>query len=301
MVVDDNTSGQEDSGKELAIYRLRKEGGNQHFAMRMDHEQISERRIYMRKALRAYPKWESLSNEELNDIRLYSLGDGCIVEDREGYEFFLPAGKVTRGEADFRRVRAMMPFDFLGLTGKDFKWDKYKLDITSEKELAVRYIMKYPQFKEKGIGLYIYSGTKGSGKTMLACCLLNEIAQRYAGSIKFVNILDFIEMTKKGFSGGDEDVKTIYQASLLVLDDIGVQMAKEWIETVLYRLVNYRYINRLPTIYTSNIPADCLKMDDRITDRIESTTFPINLPEESIRKSVRQQEKRKLMDEIMGR
>lgn len=133
---------------------------------------------------------------------------------------------------------------------------------------------------------------------MLSCCLVNEINNRYAGVSKFVNILDFLEMTKKGFNGNDDDIKALYQANLLVLDDIGVQMSKEWIDTVLYRLINERYINRLPTIYTSNVPVDRLKMDDRITDRIESTTYPVSLPEESIRKETRKQDKQKLLDEI---
>ena len=274
-------------GKELARYRLYKEGGLKHYARVMDAEQLSERRIYMRKALRDYPAWENLSNEELNDIRLYHLGDNCMAEDCSGREYLLRPVKVSREEAEFRRVRAMVPFEFLNLTGKDFQWDKYKADISGEKEMVVRYIMKYPRLREKGMGLYICSGTKGSGKTMLACCILNEIAKRYAGSVKFVNILDFLEMTKQGFNGYDGEIKAIYQSGLLVLDDIGVQMAKEWIDTVLYRLVNGRYINRQPTIYTSNIPIERLKIDDRITDRIESTTFSVNLPEESVRSEER--------------
>ncbi len=105
-------------------------------------------------------------------------------------------------------------------------------------------------------------------------------------------------MTKKGFDGSSEEVKPIYESGLLVLDDIGVQMSREWIETVLYRLINERYIKRLPTIYTSNAAIENLKMDDRITDRIDSTTLPVKLPEESIRKTVRQQEKNKLLAEI---
>ena len=113
-----------------------------------------------------------------------------------------------------------------------------------------------------------------------------------------MNILDFLEMTKKGFDGKDEDVKALYGAGLLVLDDMGVQMAKEWIDTVLYRLVNDRYVNRLPTVYTSNVPVGDLRMDERITDRIESTTFSVNLPEESIRREARQQEKGRLLEEI---
>lgn len=192
----------------------------------------------------------------------------------------------------------MMPFEFMGLMAKDFQWGKYKANIAEGKGMVNKYITNYPKFKEKGMGLYIHSGTKGSGKTMLACCLLNEISGRYAGSVKFVNILDFLEITKKGFNGNDTELKAIYEAGLLVLDDIGAQMSKEWVETTLYRLVNHRYVGRLPTIYTSNIPINILKMDERITDRIESTTYSIKLPEESIRRDMRQQDKQKLLNEL---
>lgn len=65
-----------------------------------------------------------------------------------------------------------------------------------------------------------------------------------------------------------------------------------------YRLINDRYVNRKPTIYTSNIPIDKLKMDGRITDRMESNTYLLTLPEESVRKAVMDQEKKKIMDEI---
>lgn len=284
--------------KELAKFRLYKEDGINYFAIQMDEEQLHKRRMYMRKALADFPRWENISNEDLNDIRLYSVGNGHIVEDRNGYEFFLRPANATQEEAAFRRVRAMIPFEFMDLIGKDFCWDKYKTDISEAKDMINKYTVRYPVFRNKGIGLYIYSGTKGSGKTMLACCLINEITKRYPGSVKFVNILDFLEMTKKGFDGKDEDVAAIYRAGLLVLDDIGVQMSKEWIDTVLYRLINERYINRLPTIYTSNVPIERLRIDDRITDRIDSTTLAVKIPEESIRKAVRQQEKKGLLKEI---
>lgn len=42
-------------------------------------------------------------------------------------------------------------------------------------------------------------------------------------------------------------------------------------------------------------------MDDRITDRIECTTYPIRLPDESIRKIVRQQEKQELLNNIVDK
>ena len=286
------------TGEELARYRLRKPGALEWYARSMTPEELSERRIYMRKTLVRFPRWENMTNAQYEDIRVYRQGNHLMLEDANGYEYLLPAAGVTAEESEFRKIRAMMPFEFLDVRAKDFQWSRYHGDVTVAKEMVNRYILHYEKLRNKGMGLYIYSGTKGSGKTMLACCLLNEITKRYKGVVKFVNILDFLEMTKKGFSGDDEDVNNIRHAGLLVVDDFGVQMSKEWIDTVLYSLVNDRYVNRLPTIYTSNIPVNRLKMDDRITDRIESTTYSVQLPEESIRKAMREQQKQKLLQEI---
>ncbi len=286
------------TGEELARYRLRKPGGMEWYARSMTPEELSERRIYMRKTLVRFPRWENMTNAQYEDIRVYRQGNHLMLEDENGYEYLLPAAGVTAEESEFRKIRAMMPFEFLDVRAKDFQWSRYQGDVAEAKGMVNKYILHYENLRNKGMGLYIHSGTKGSGKTMLACCLLNEITKRYKGVVKFVNILDFLEMTKKGFSGDDEDVNNIRHAGLLVVDDIGVQMSKEWIDTVLYSLVNDRYVNRLPTIYTSNIPVNRLKMDDRITDRIESTTYSVQLPEESIRKAMREQQKQKLLQEI---
>ena len=286
------------TGKELAYYRLLKSGRKNIFAIFMNENELSERRIFLRKIFVSSPEWNKLSNEELEDIRVYDCSSGYIVEDVNGYQYVLPtAEKRVKEESEFRKVRAMIPFEFLDISAKDFDWSKYKSDTAKVKDMVNTYILKYPQFKEKGMGLYIYSRTKGSGKTMLACCLINEIIKRHPGSVKFVNVLDFIEMTKNSYKGNDE-IDAIYSASLLVLDDLGVQLSKEWVDTVLYRLVNERYTKRLPVIYTSNIPVEKLKIDDRIIDRIESTTYQIELPEESVRREMRKQEKFELLKSI---
>ena len=286
------------TGEELAAFRCLEPGKLEYGAKAMTEEQKSERRRYLRKILLKYNRWANLPNAELDEIRVRQIHNGYLVEDKKGHDFFLPFSGISPSEAQFRRVRSMMPFEFMGLCGKDFQWSSYQTDISKSREFVNRYILNFEKFKMNGMGLYIYSGTKGSGKTMLACCILNEISHRFPGSVKFVNILDFLEMTKKGFDETDTDVRNICQSSLLIVDDLGVQMTREWVETVLYKLINDRYTNRLPTIYTSNIQTDALRIDDRIIDRIESTTYPVSLPEEPIRKQKRQQERKKLLEEI---
>ena len=108
-----------------------------------------------------------------------------------------------------------------------------------------------------------------------------------------------MELTKATYKGmAEEELEALYTASVLVIDDIGVQMSKEWSDTVFYRLVNARYNNRLVTIYTSNQECKNLKMDERIIDRIESTTYPVPLPEEPIRSRKRAEKRSQLMEQI---
>lgn len=281
----------------LISHRVKREENLSYKALEMEQEEILERRSLMRKLLKG-TQFESCSREELDNMRITRLEKGILVESAQGVEFYLRSNEITKGEADFRRIRSMMPFEFLNLTGKDFDWSKYQADIRQEKDMVSKYIMRFRQFQEKGMGLYIYSGTKGSGKTMLSCCILNELMRRYAGSVKFINTLDYLEVTKQGYRGEEKEKDALYQASVLVIDDIGVQMSREWIETEFYRLINDRYVNRRPTIYTSNVPVERLRMDDRVTDRIESTTYLIGLPEESIRRKERQLAKQELLKEI---
>ena len=283
----------------LTLYRATGKGNINYMAHEFTPDQIIERRSYMRRILRG-TMFDNSSNDVLDGMRAWPepINGGFFVEDVNGYEFIFPNKKISLGEIEFRKLMAMMPPEYMDLTGKDFDWSLYGEPVNDARDTINKFITAYEAFKEKGMGLYIFSKTKGSGKTMLACCILNEISKRYIGSVKFINSLDFLEMTKKGFSYDNPDIEAIFLAKVLVIDDIGVQLDKSWIDTVFYRLINNRYVNGKITIYTSNIAINDLKMDDRIIDRIESTSFEVHLPEVPIRQQLKKAEKEKMMDEI---
>lgn len=288
--------------KRLAACRVAGMGNIRYMELSMNTEERNIRRAYMRRILKN-TVFSNVSNDKMDGMRILKAPSqgGCIVEDENGYEFYIPEVKVSAGEAKFRKARAMMPFEFMDLSGNDFEWNWYGKAGENAKNTVNKYILNYETFKNKGIGLYIYSKAKGSGKTMLSCCILNELAKRYIGSVKFVNTLDFLEMTKKGFNYDNQDVESLYTCSALVLDDIGVQLDKEWTNTVFYRLINDRYNNQKVTIYTSNMAIADLKMDDRIIDRIEVTSLEIHIPEVPVRSKVRSKEKDKILEEIRNK
>lgn len=282
----------------LAAYRVAGKGNINYRTKEMSSEEQNIRRMFLRRALIGTP-FSNRDNEDLDGMRVvldHNIG-GMWIEDIDGYLYHTEGETAQKKEARFRKERSRIPPEYKDLMAKDFKWGIYGVDLSEEQGKVFQYITRYEEFREKGMGLYIHSGTKGSGKTMLACCVLNEISSRYYGGVKFVNALDFLEMTKKRFNYDNPEVEALYICKTLVIDDIGAQLDKDWINTVFYRLVNDRYTNHKPTIYTSNLGIDQLKMDDRIIDRIDNASFEIHLPEKSIRREKRQREK----DEIMNK
>ena len=56
-------------------------------------------------------------------------------------------------------------------------------------------------------------------------------------------------------------------APLLVMDDFGTQNATEWAQEKLFQILNYRYINKLPLVVTTNLMLN--EMEPRISSRLE--------------------------------
>lgn len=231
---------------------------------------------------------QHLDKKELSREKV-ELGDGNMC-DLVGYEvkdygFLEYAENIEANNGDFRRSRSMIPFHYLDANMEKFQWDIYDSDITIQRKIAESFIINFNEYQKAGKGLYIFSKTKGSGKTFLSCVLANEVMNRRNICVKFISVPELLEMTKKSYKdfAKEEDLAKIRTAELLILDDIGTETKKEWVDTELFRLIDYRYTNKKVTIFTSNIEIDMLKLNERIVDRIFSMCIRLNLPEKSIR------------------
>jgi len=217
----------------------------------------------------------------------------------ETQPFWYSDGTVQGTEE--RRNQSLMSVEYVYKTAKDFQWDIYGENVDLQRKIVNAFIVNFRDFERQGRGLYIYSKTKGSGKTMLACCLCNEIIQRYGASTKFVSVPDFVELIKDKREGSKEKVDALYQVRLLVLDDIGAQTGKqEWIDNALFRLVDYRKREFLPTIFTSNNDSEKLEMDSRTVDRIVSISVDVKIPESNIRRKKAEELNRKFIHGLLA-
>ena len=157
-----------------------------------------------------------------------------------------------------------------------------------------------------GMGLYLYSYAKGSGKTKAVCALANEIIKKYPQkTVKFstqpeikTEIQKTWDRTKLVEGNLIED---LINAEILIIDDFGVSPSKDWVNEKFYEIINGRYVNRKITIYTANCCIAQLDCDDRITNRILERSLEIPFPEESVRKNIAEQMKRKMVSKIIRR
>lgn len=127
-------------------------------------------------------------------------------------------------------------------------------------------------------GWLLLYGTFGCGKTHLAAAAINHRIAVLERPAHFVVVPDFLDYLRSTFnptafaSGGDDDyfhrVKTV---EFLVLDDLGSEHSTSWVNETLFQLINYRYNNELPTVFTSNAGVEAV--EDRIRSRMLDNSF----------------------------
>jgi DNA replication protein DnaC len=127
-------------------------------------------------------------------------------------------------------------------------------------------------------------GRYGCGKTHLAAAVANSAVAAGIPTL-FLTVPDLLDTLRFTFSDQDtsfeERFDQIRQAPLLILDDFGTQNATEWAREKLYQILNYRYINQLPLVVTTNIPIEQIegRMRSRLLDREIVTHAEIAAPD----------------------
>lgn len=131
-------------------------------------------------------------------------------------------------------------------------------------------------WRDQFTGLYLVSKERGTGKTHIAVAI-GHVASGTGAKARFVNVVSLLNRIQNGFGNGHPriDVESLARsADILILDDLGAERQKEWVEEQFYLLVNTAISHRTRLIITSNLPFDALseRFDDRLVSRIIGAT-----------------------------
>lgn len=119
-------------------------------------------------------------------------------------------------------------------------------------------------------------GPTGTGKTYQAYGAVRALS--LSGLVcrwQFATAADiYARLRPRHKVDSEEEFRTIANASLLVIDDLGAAKTSEWTEEINYRLINHRYERELATLITSNVSVADLKnaIGDRVTSRLAEMT-----------------------------
>ncbi len=160
----------------------------------------------------------------------------------------------------------------------------HEVSKSTQKALAkvMDYIMNWSENKETGRGLY-FCGDVGTGKTHLAVAVMNELITRKRVPSLFVTVPELLDNLRGAYNDPgrnlDEWMDAVKNADLLLLDDLGSERPTEWVQERVFVIVNHRYREALPTIFTSNIgPKDlAAQLGERTASRIISMCDWISL------------------------
>jgi DNA replication protein DnaC len=118
------------------------------------------------------------------------------------------------------------------------------------------------------------TGRPGSGKTHLAVATLRRYIESGRRGSLFMTVTEWLQDMKNGFSDGTSAgvMRMAKNATLLAFDDIGSEMATDWVRDSVYQVINYRLNDMKPTIVTSNLrPSEIAESyHERLASRLAS-------------------------------
>ena len=119
-------------------------------------------------------------------------------------------------------------------------------------------------------GWLLLQGAYGCGKTHLAAAIANFAVSMGVPTL-FLTVPDLLDTLRFAYndreSSFEERFEEIRSSPLLVLDDFGTQNATPWAQEKLFQILNYRYINKLPLVVTTNLSLE--EIEGRIRSRLE--------------------------------
>ena len=254
-------------------------------------------------------KREEKSTSENQDICPICHGAEWIIKDVDGVEVATPCKCRAKAIVARRKRFSDIPEGFKDKTLDTFSISVYSSPESKDKariacKMIKTYLDDFDNQKQQGMGLYIYSATKGSGKTRIAASIANELIENHNVAVRFatsLKILSEIKQTYDSRSTENENqiLNELATTDVLIIDDFGTETATAWVKDKVYDIVNQRYIGKKVTIFTSNESLKTLAYDERIASRIKEMCYQIDFPEESVRDSIAEKNMKTLFSKIV--
>lgn len=173
--------------------------------------------------------------------------------------------KENQASKNLERKRYLEQLRRDSLLGDEYKNATFdKTDVYSDNFAAIyarceKFCANCEKVLEKGHGIYLF-GDKGTGKTHLTACIANELLNK-GRPVIYTSMGEISKTIRSNFGSKEMNeaqfMQRLRDVEFLIIDDFGTErVAKDdgdlWLQEKVFEVVNSRYNNRKPMIFTSN-------------------------------------------------
>lgn len=190
-----------------------------------------------------------------------------------------------------REVRELFSISNIGERFETVSFENFQSREGAEKTFKIaRHYAEH--FEEFGLESILFWGVPGNGKSHLAAAIHNELIKQHK-VIVFISMPELLEKIKATFNKQSKEnesqiLKALNLCDLLIIDDIGAEKASEWVQEVIFRIVDARYRRKKPILATSNLEPKLLsdRIGARAYDRLVEMSQPIENKATSFRRLI---------------
>lgn len=185
-------------------------------------------------------------------------GTGWEVRQRENEREVVRCQCRVRSHSERLLEMAHIPGRYEHCELDNFKYDQGEMgprSIGKAKWYAGRFVEEYPTDKT---GL-LFVGTVGVGKTHLSVGILKELIREKGIHCLFCDYRELLKSIQNSYNPSVqatemEILRPVFDAEVLVLDELGAVRSTEWVFDTVNYILNSRYNDNKTTIITTNFP-----------------------------------------------
>ena len=121
------------------------------------------------------------------------------------------------------------------------------------KNTAIKYFKDFEEIRESRHNSILLCGASGRGKTTLGMAIANNLMQKRTG-VRYMPYRDEVTKLKQVITDDytyNEHINQLKTAKVLFIDDLLKGKITESDVNILYEIINYRYLERLPVIIST--------------------------------------------------
>jgi DNA replication protein DnaC len=162
----------------------------------------------------------------------------------------------ARGERLLEQARIPARYEHCSLESFKIEFDgQFHNSIADAKLIAGRFVEEYPV---RNTGL-LFIGPVGTGKTHLAVGIMKLLMEQKGVRSLFYDYRELLKEIQNSYNANVNAtelgiLRPVFDADLLVLDELGAVKPSEWVWDTVSLIINSRYNEKKTTIITTNYP-----------------------------------------------